>query len=391
MKQRNFSKRLFVNCILIGLFILFFCAVFFLPSVLNKNPQIQSKLLVTAIGIDRSQEGEIEFSGVCVLPDSGQESKVKSITVTSKARSVAECIEFVSEQYGKQVELGLCGLVVIGESTDGESVLPHLEFLLSSASVSPGAYLIYAQDGKASELLEYASSQNPSTAEILSSVVEFNDKTARIATKTLLEFLSETHGVSTSSLLPSVKVQKSSEGKQNAVVGALNSSVVYENGIKTGELDSEQTLGYNLATQNADKGLFAVDNLVLAGENLGRIDCWIYSAKNGKTAYYDNGVPIIKLSVEVVLQFQDQHKIIRAWKKNGKKESDITKPLLKGFEDKIKEQVLSAFNRSKMLNSDIFAVKTEFYRFHTKRYLSEESTDFLQKVQPKIEVKVSFK
>ena len=214
MKQKNFQKRLIINRILIALFILFFCAVFFLPSVLNKNPQIQSKLLVTAIGIDSEQDGKIELSSVCILPDSGQENKVKSITVTSKARSIAECIEIVSEQYGKQVELGLCGLVVIGESTDGQSILPHLEFLLSSAYISPGTYLIYANEGKASELLEYASAQNPSTAEILSSVVGFNDKTARITTKTLLEFLSETHGVSSSSILPSVKVQKKRRGKK---------------------------------------------------------------------------------------------------------------------------------------------------------------------------------
>lgn len=384
------SKRLILNRILISLLVVFFCAVFFLPSVLNKNPQIQSKLLITAIGIDQEQD-QVEFSGVCIFPDNGEQAKVKSLTVTSKAPTIAECVELISEQYGKQAELGLCGLIVIGESTDKKSILPHLEFLLSSAFVSPGTYIIYASEGKASKLLEYASKQNPSTAEILSSVVEFNDKTARITTKTLLEFLSETYSKSSSSVIPSVKVAKGESEEQSKVMNSLTTAVVYKNGQNVGTLNEEQTLGLNLATLSADKGLLSVDNVVLDNQNIGRIDCWIYSSKSKTKVKFENGVPIANIDVKVVLQFQDQHKIIRAWKQSGKKESEITQPLLSCFQDKITQLVLNAFTKSQELNADIFELQPEFFRYCTQDFLSMTTNDFLNKVQPKINVKVSFK
>lgn len=388
-KQAN---RLRLNRVLIALFIIFFLSVFFFPSVLNKNPQIQSKLLITAMGIDKINNEEIEFSGICILPDNGEQASIKSLTVTSSGKSIGECVENISEQYGKQVELGLCGLVVIGESTDNTNILPHLEFLLSSAYVSPGAYLIYANGGKASELLAYASEQNPSTAEILSSVVEFNDKTARITTRTLLEFLSETYSLSNSSILPSVDASKQSDNKsQSNVVSSLTTAVLYNNGQKSGNFDSEQTLGFNLATQKANKGLFVLDNLVLNGQDLGRIDCWIYSSKNKLKVDMVDDQPIAKFDINVVLQFQDQHKIIRAWKQSGKEENKITEPLLSSFQDKIKKAVLNAFTKSQELNVDIFSIKTEFYRHYSTVLDQINKDDFLKKVQPQINVKVSFK
>ncbi|MBO5224139.1 MAG: hypothetical protein J6C23_06490 [Clostridia bacterium] len=407
------SKKLFekvkINRVLIILFVLFFCAVFFIPSVVNRDPQIQTKLLITAIGVDRTENGETEFSGIAVLPESGEQAKVRSVTVTNVAASLSECIENVSEQYGKQVELGLCGLVVFGESTDNESILPDLEFLLSSALISPGTYLIHTAGNNASELLDFASSQNPSTAEILSSVVEFNDKTARITTRTLLEFLSESHSLSGASVIPSVRVSeklgakesgdegkgsgeaKSKDSKKSAVQ-SLTTAVMYKNGKNIGSLTEEQTLGFNLATSQSDKGLLVIDNLEIDGTEMGRIDCWVYSSSFSNQAVFVNGVPVFGIKIEVILQFQDQHKIIRAWQKNGYKEEEVITPIIKGFEEKIKSAVLSAYEKAKTVNADIFNVKTEFSRYHCNDYKKIQKTDdvFLLS-KPKVEVKVSFK
>ena len=403
--MKKLEKKVWLNRVIIGLCLLFFCLLFFLPSVLNRDPQIQTKLLITAIGIDVAEDNDVEFSGIAVLPATGDTAQVKSVTVTNKAPSLAECIENISEQYGKQAELGLCGLVVVGESTDSENLLPYMEFLLSSAYISPGTYLIHTTSSKASELLEFASSQNPSTAEILSSVVEFNNKTARITTRTLLEFLSESHSVSNSSVLPSVKVSKienqsSSDAKtsggdsdtKRSAVKSLNTAIVYQNGKKVGDLNDAQTLGFNLATNESNKGLLVLDEFSADGFDLGRIDCWVYASKNKKTVYFDNGTPIFNVSIDVTLQFQDQHKIIRAWQRNGKREEDIINPLIKAFEEKIKANVISAFEKSQSMGADIFSVRTEFSRYHYNRYKQiQKNGDIFVLAKPRVSVKVAFK
>ena len=403
--EKKLTKKVWLNRVLIGLFLLFFCSLFFFPAVLNRDPQIQTKLLITAIGVDVTEDNKIEFSSIAVLPTTGDSTQVKSTTITNVANSIAECIENVSEQFGKQAELGLCGLVVIGESMDKANILPHLEFLLSSAYISPGTYLIHARGSSAKELLKFASSQNPSTAEILSSVVEFNDKTARITTRTLLEFLSESHSLSASSTLPSVQIntqEKSNNGdSQNSggdgdtkqsVVSSLNTAVLYDKGVVVGTLDDIQTLGFNLATSEANKGLIVLDDLMVEGVNLGRIECWIYSSKNNIKSYFDNGVPVFSINIDVTLQFQDQHKIIRVWQNNGKREEKIIEPIIKAFEEKIANSVASAFNYAKQVNADVFSVKTEFSRYHNKRYKEiEKNADIFQISIPKVNVKVAFK
>lgn len=404
------TKKVWLNRVLIGLFLLFFCALFVFPSVLNRNPQIQTKLLITAIGIDMAEDGEVEFSGIAVLPATGENAQVKSTTLKTKASSLAECVENVSEQYGKQTELGLCGLVVIGDTTDGKAVLPHLEFLLSSAFISPGTYLVHTTGSKASELLEFASSQNPSTAEILSSIVEFNDKTARITTRTLLEFLFESHSQSSASVLPSVKISKESESGGNSnksnggggessgedskksAVQSLTTAVMYKDGISVGVLNEDQTLGFNLATSQSDKGLLVLENLTADGMNIGRIDCWVYSSSFKKSAILKDGKPVFCMEVEVELQFQDQHKIIRAWQKNGYKEEEVIAPIIKGFEEKIKADILSAYEVARQAKADIFSVRTEFYRHHNSAYKKIQKTnDVFLLSAPQITVKVSFK
>ncbi len=409
--MKKLAKKVWLNRVLMWLFLVFFCLLFFFPSVLNREPQIQTKLLITAIGLDRAEDGEMEFSGIAVLPSTGDTAQVKSVTVTNKAPSIAECIENVSEQYGKQAELGLCGLVVIGESMDSENILPHMEFLLASAYVSPGTYLIHTTSSKAKELLEFASSQNPSTAEILSSVVEFNNKTARITTRTLLEFLSESHSESQASVLPSVKVsatKKSNNGEQSSegegkqsggdsdtkrsAVSSLNTAIIYNKGQHVGRLSDSQTLGFNLATNEAGKGLMVLDDFSVDGYHLGRIECLVYSSKFKHKSYFDKDVPVFDINIEVTLQFQDQHKIIRVWQQNGKNDEDVINPLIKAFEEKIKSDVISAFNYSQSISADIFAVKTEFYRYHNSRYKQiQKSGDILDLVKPTVSVKVSFK
>ena len=68
--KKPLNKNLLKTRVLIALFIVFLFSVLFVPSVINRKPQIQTKLLITAIGIDVKEGEEVELSAIAVMPQS---------------------------------------------------------------------------------------------------------------------------------------------------------------------------------------------------------------------------------------------------------------------------------------------------------------------------------
>lgn len=412
--MKRLDKKELQTRILIALFVVFIASVLFIPSIINRKPQIQTKLLVTALGIDKSENGEIELSAIAVMPQSGEEAAVKSITVESKERSLGECLETISEIYGKETELGLCGLIVLGESTQNENVLPDLEFLFSSAFVSPGVYLVNSFNSSAKEILTLASSLDPSSAQILSSTVDFNANSCNISTITLLEFVSQHYTPSTSSIIPTIKLDekeeasagstnKSGESQEQSTspsqdskktpVKSLKNTGLYKNGIKKGELNKEQTLGYSLTKNENMQGMITLENVVINGEDQGDIECSIYSKSCKKKVDFVNEKPIIRYEISVTLHLLAQNKIIKQWEKNGRNSQEVIQPVISAFEEKIKTAVNEAVEKCKEVDCDSFLIENEFYRFKNKEYKEYKSKNgtFFKDVKIEVVPTVSFK
>lgn len=408
------DKKILKTRILIALFVIFLFFVLFVPSVINRKPQIQTKLLITALGIDEGKDGNVAVSAIAVMPQSGEQAMVKSITVESEEKTIGQCLETISELYGKETELGLCGLIVLGQSTQNKSVMPYLEFLLSSAFVSPGTYVVNSSNSSAKEILSIASELDQSSAQILSSTVDFNASTCNITTVTLLEFVSQHYSPSCASVIPTIQVDKETEksakqntnGSQNNVesqsgdkdskktpVKSLKKTSLYKNGIKMGELDSEQTLGYNIAKNENMQGLIAVDNVVINGENLGEIICSIYSKKCKKRVEFVDDKPIIYYDVSITLNLLAQNKIIREWEKNGRDSNEVIEPVINAFEEKVTSIILSGIEKSKALSCDSFLIENAFYRFKCMEYkkVKKDTDNFFKDVDVKVRTKVSFK
>ena len=415
--KRPPNKQLLQTRIIIILFVVFIATVLFIPSIINRKPQIQTKLLITALGLDRTQDGNISLSAIAVMPQGGQQAMVKSITVESEEKSIGECLETISEIYGKETELGLCGLVVLGQSTENASIMQELEFLFSSAFISPGTYLVNTSNSTAKDIITLASELDKSSAQILSSIVDFNANSCNISTVTLLEFVSQHYTPSLSSIIPTIEVDKLEHTKNESSdksgetqeqngeqqngdkaskktpIKSLKKTGIYKNGIKKGEFNSEQTLGYNLTKSDNMQGVIAIDNIVINGKEQGNITCSVYSKNCKKKAYFKDGKPVICYDVSVTLQIIAQNKIIKQWEKNGRNSDEVINPVISAFEEKIKDAVKSAILKTKDLDCDSFLIENEFYRFCNKEYkeYKKGKENFLQDVEIEVNTKVTFK
>ena len=426
--REELKRNIWVNRIVIISCVIFFVIVFAFPSVINMRPQIQTKLLITALGIDKTQSGEVELSGIAVMPVGGTDTaSVHSITVEHKAPSIGENLQGLSEIYGRQVELGLCGLIVVGESMKDENLLEHFEFLISSGFVSPGTYVTYAPNAKAKEVLSLASKLNPSSAEILASVVDYNANSNNISTVTLLQFVSQSNSISSASVIPQIvfdesKDENSQQGGENSQQGgesgqsesegaksaqssekgkesmktaikSLNKTALFYKGKRVGEFNDDQTLSYVLSKSGENQGTFVLDDFVVGKENLGKVQCFVYGKKFKKKCKFENGVPTIYYYPEITLQLYDQHRIIRKWKEMGMDEELITTPLLEQFANKVKNDMLSAIDYSKNSGADVFLIEDDFYRLHHAEYLKykKDHPDFLSGVVVNIQPVIKFK
>ena len=110
------------------LMILFFVLVLILsPKSVTNRPEIETKLLLTSIGLDKVED-QYRVSATAVMPQESQNGSTMRLNVGVEADSVSAAFEKLSLKMGKKLELGLCGLIVIGDTFGDESILPHLNY-----------------------------------------------------------------------------------------------------------------------------------------------------------------------------------------------------------------------------------------------------------------------
>lgn len=402
MAKNNRRREAFYRAAWLAI-VLFIALIFFVPSSLSKQPQIQNKLLVTALGLDETENG-IKVSCVAVMPTGKPDSSVTSLVVGHEGATIGECVSAISSVYGKDAELGLCGFVLIGESVKGD-VTDHLGYLLSSARISPGTYLAVTDGTEAEKVLSLAAREHPSTAGILSSIVDYNSKSGNITTKTLLEFIAGRHSPSALSVLPCVRLddvktkkaeeeekEKSGESVGEMPVRDLTFSRVFVKGKRAFDLNGDETVALNLTSRNLTTGLTFLEETEINGVKTERTVSRFYSTSCGKKVYYDEDVPKVKMNIDVKLELTDHRPTLKFAKEKGIDEHDAVRALIPKYAEKLKRDLEALVDKSKAENADIFLVSDDFYRFCTAKYnIDAKKSDFLSRVEYDFDVKVEFK
>ena len=194
------------------LMILFFVLVLILsPKSVTNRPEIETKLLLTSIGLDKVED-QYRVSATAVMPQESQNGSTMRLNVGVEADSVSAAFEKLSLKMGKKLELGLCGLIVIGDTFGDESILPHLNYLMASGKIIPGAYLVLSLGKSAKETIEMSNMLSEASSNGLSKLIEHNALDTNMPSITLLKFLSETGSVTKSSYIPCIEIGKKDSG-----------------------------------------------------------------------------------------------------------------------------------------------------------------------------------
>ena len=391
------------------LMILFFILVLILsPKSVTNRPEIETKLLLTSIGLDKVED-QYRVSATAVMPQESQNGSTMRLNVG------VEAFEKLSLKMGKKLELGLCGLIVIGDTFGDESILPHLNYLMASGKIIPGAYLVLSPGKSAKETIEMSNMLSEASSNGLSKLIEHNALDTNMQSITLLKFLSETGSVTKSSYIPCIEIGKKDSGsdqekpsdggsdegqssgsgedkKGETEIKSLSKIAFYRDGRQIKFLDDEQTRGFTWSNKTSTQGLVSLENLKVQDIDVGQIFCQLRSKKFKIKTGIDNGVPQTKMSVEVLLELEDRYKLSDLFKYYGISEEEINQNIKNQFAVKIENELVSVINVMKECDCDAMGLTTNLYKFHYNDYNNyPDKENILSAMQVDYDIKVKFK
>lgn len=397
------------------LMILFFVLVLILsPKSVTNRPEIETKLLLTSIGLDKVED-QYRVSATAVMPQESQNGSTMRLNVGVEADSVSAAFEKLSLKMGKKLELGLCGLIVIGDTFGDESILPHLNYLMASGKIIPGAYLVLSLGKSAKETIEMSNMLSEASSNGLSKLIEHNALDTNMPSITLLKFLSETGSVTKSSYIPCIEIGKKDSGsnqekpsdggsdegqssgsgadkKGETEIKSLSKIAFYRDGRQIKFLDDEQTRGFTWSDKTSTQGLVSLENLKVQDIDVGQIFCQLRSKKFKIKTGINNGVPQTKMSVEVLLELEDRYKLSDLFKYYGISEEEINQNIKNQFADKIENELVSVINVMKECDCDAMGLTTNLYKFHYNDYNNyPDKENILSAMQVDYDIKVKFK
>lgn len=254
---------------------LVFAIVFALFLSGCESGEVQRRMVVHAIGIDRAEEGyEVSyqiFSGG-ESSDSGpvdaSEETVK--TLLSVGRSLTAAEESLELQTGKDVFLGDVELILISEELKDEDISQFLQYF-RNVGIYLGVNVCYCR-GKARDTVGAKLEQGAATAILLRSVVERAVQKSRACSARIIE-ISNTFADGEAVAVPILTLEKSGDnGKQSessdkqgensdsekdttvsdTTIGVFDSLLISKDGI-IGEADELIAQGIRLLKGNAEK------------------------------------------------------------------------------------------------------------------------------------------
>ncbi|GGJ99371.1 germination protein [Lentibacillus kapialis] len=205
--------------------------------------EVNDLALIVGMGLDRTDEGDIELSAQIVNPKAmgGQGSSENSqsggqpVTVkTGTGKTIFDARSKLQEKVSRRLFEGHNRIVVIGKALAERGIRQHIDFFARFPNPRLRANVFFA-DGKASEILKIMPNFEQDSAEVARELAELRIG-MKVTTKDLLQQLASESGATA---LPRILVDKSDSGEELRV----NGTAVFKHNQLIGQIDDALTRG----------------------------------------------------------------------------------------------------------------------------------------------------
>lgn len=346
-----------------------FAVVFILLALTPLLPEaeISTRLMLNVVGIDTAY-GTVRVTAQTMNGTSSE-------TVHGEGLRIGDALEDIAVRYGREPELGHCGLLVFGYDVSADDTEFALMGLLGDAIINAGCSVV-SSCGSAEELVNAAVGLTSAAGDSIADYAGFADTSAPVAVPSALEVLQHLKSKSATAVLPvfeltaksgesgegtsqnsgtdSTGVQQSGGANKTEIMPPRRAKVL---GRETFEPDEQAVLGWMWISERAESGLVET-RADLEGEEY-VIQGSASEKKRGIKVRSENGRVKAELKLEVKIKFIDRYIIIE--RADGKNVSryyveDLEKAFAATFTSQL--EALAALSP----RSDLLGIGTLLYR-----------------------------
>ena len=380
---------------------------------------VQKTAIVIAVGIDREEEDFIITSQIALPKSEKDGENTQSAQIVSKGKTVGEAFEQINAKTGWYPKLVFCQLIVLGESATQKNVFEGLNFFLRDEYISDDCLLAVC-DGSAQEILNV---KNPveelsglAASKILSA---HSERVGTTLPSTLREFSISYYAETQSGYLPILKAEKpqeetaqskksegqvrdegNSEGKSGGQEGgqsggdgqgkqkqggeekkvfSASETALFKKGIRIGKLTAEESKAFSFVQSKLRLAAYVVEeDGVEYALNVKR------NSPKIKLSLKEKDEPKLKISITVTAGILDGAKAQTPEETSDA--GEIPDNVLGKSEIKLKNSILSLFEKTRELECDIFKCVETLKRKEYGEYYAQRDT-ILQKITPEVEIK----
>ena len=401
--------------------IIFIVIVLFYGTVaIGKDAEIDTYAVVTAIGLDKAENEEIELSLLTFIPIVAQDFTEKYEVIKAKGQSIAEAMDFAGLHIGRHVGLSHVKTLVINESYFEHDASVELDYLARNKNLALSTSII-CTDAKASDFLEAIKTLDSASSIKVDTLIEYNNSYIYSKESTIETFYkglyspSKSGFVSFISLVPededgvSIATSTSSAGQTGS--GASNAggesksaqsenkkilnngeTILCKDATKLVKLDNEQMKNINFLDGSFNSGSIVIEDFSDDLFKNARLTFEIFDNKRNIKASFENGIPIIYIDLKIYVKLSEAKEADLEIKENVDFKN-ISQEAIKALEFKVKDSLkegLDILRENKCDTIEIYKILNNTDHKETKKFMEslEDKEDYLNhvifKVSPQI-------
>ena len=279
------------------------CVILILMTLLLEgcwnNRNISQLGIISALGIDKAADGNIELTFQVISPSSqggsqsgsgsSQSSSTSTIEVSSEGTDMFDAARNIIPKLSKKAFYSQIQLLVISDEMAKEGLDKVWDFFERDHEIDRLFRVIVVKNGTAKSVIEAVSPANPIGAVAISDCIDNTafGKNVKIQAFKVSELLSEPlTGLVTGVIDP--------DGSNKLTDMKVEGSAVFKNGKLAGFLDDDETRGYLFAVNQIQSTILTIANSKAADDH---VSIEVIGSSGTLTADMTNGTP--KLGIQI--------------------------------------------------------------------------------------------
>ena len=372
--------------------------LFMFPSVADKMPQIDSRVMLTAIGLDLKGD-ELELTAAVTVPSGGTGGGSESAESVTGS-SVGELMSNLSRSLGKRAELAHCAMLALGKELCERGVKEEIESLISSDGLSDGISVVAAKD-TAKKFIETAANLSKSAAFSLGSFLSFASEDAQIPMVSLVSFAAASNSLGGCAYLPIIEMSGgggqsgggeknsgeencgggsgegaqegegggSSGGQSKAQIASAETTRIFKKYRSVAEFDKESTFALTWLDPQSDRGAIKLEKFELGGVNLDNLAFVIRKKGVGVKASFKD-TPTVTVVIDAQVEPEASNRLAEL-KESGMPILDINTSIKKALKEQMDRQIKAGWEKAKEVKADPFKYAYRLYKKNPTRFESE--------------------